>query len=65
MTERAFSKAELEQLARLAALPDDQIDTSDIPEIPEEKWKHARRPSLHGSTKRPGTTMRSTAKDQQ
>ncbi|MBU0655689.1 MAG: BrnA antitoxin family protein [Gammaproteobacteria bacterium] len=26
----------------LAALPDDQIDTSDIPELDEEFWKNAR-----------------------
>lgn len=30
---RKLSKAELEGLKRLAAMPDDQIDTSDIPEM--------------------------------
>src|ERR1700728_5440812 len=29
------------ELATLAALPDDQIDTSDIPELPPEAWKDA------------------------
>jgi predicted DNA binding CopG/RHH family protein len=30
---REITKAERERLKRLAALPDDQIDTSDIPEV--------------------------------
>ncbi|MGA9508550.1 MAG: BrnA antitoxin family protein [Candidatus Sulfotelmatobacter sp.] len=29
------------ELARLAAMPDDQIDTSDIPELPPNAWKDA------------------------
>ena len=29
------------ELAAVAALPDDQIDTSDIPELPASAWKHA------------------------
>ena len=29
------------ELAALAALPDDQIDTSDIPELPPDAWKDA------------------------
>jgi len=29
------------ELAAIAALPDDQIDTSDIPELPPEAWKDA------------------------
>ena len=29
------------ELAALAALPDDQIDTSDIPELPPSAWKNA------------------------
>lgn len=32
---------ELEQLKALAARPDSEIDTSDIPELTEEQWKHA------------------------
>ena len=29
------------ELAMLDALKDDQIDTSDIPELPADAWKHA------------------------
>jgi uncharacterized protein (DUF4415 family) len=29
------------ELAALAALPDDQIDFSDIPELTDEQWKNA------------------------
>lgn len=29
------------ELAAIAALPDDQIDTSDIPELPSAAWKDA------------------------
>ena len=29
------------ELAAIAALPDDQIDTSDIPELPPSAWKNA------------------------
>src|SRR5271157_307957 len=29
------------ELAAIAALPDDQIDTSDIPELPPNAWKNA------------------------
>jgi hypothetical protein len=34
--ERKITKAERERLKRVAGLPDDQIDTSDIPEITSE-----------------------------
>jgi hypothetical protein len=34
------------ELAAIAALPDDQIDTSDIPELPPSTWKNAVRPVL-------------------
>lgn len=43
MSRKALSRAELDQLAKLAALRDDQIDTTDIPEAPAENWMHARR----------------------
>jgi uncharacterized protein (DUF4415 family) len=46
MSRKDFSQDELAQLAALAALPDDQIDLSDIPEITEEQWKQARRGAL-------------------
>src|ERR1700687_5503844 len=31
------------ELASLAALPDDQIDTTDLPELPPGAWKNAAR----------------------
>jgi hypothetical protein len=34
--------AQIEQLAKLAAMPDEEIDTDDIPEAPIENWSHAR-----------------------
>jgi uncharacterized protein (DUF4415 family) len=33
----------LADLERLNALPDDQIDTSDIPEMTDEQWSRAKR----------------------
>ena len=44
-TERPFSPEELEQLARLEAMPDEDIDLSDIPEINDEQWATAFRPA--------------------
>jgi len=38
---QALSWRQRNQLAALAALPDQQIDTSDIPELPPEAWKDA------------------------
>ena len=46
MSKKALSPELQDQLDQLAALPDDQIDTTDIPEAPPEAWLHARRPSL-------------------
>jgi uncharacterized protein (DUF4415 family) len=46
-----FTKEQRERLARLAAMPDDQIDTSDIPEITEEDLK---KPHWNGLFYRPG-----------
>lgn len=51
MSRKPFSQEEREQLAALATLPDDQIDTSDIPEAPAENWVHARRPGLYRAVK--------------
>jgi hypothetical protein len=39
--------AEREQLSKLGELPEDQIDTADIPEAPPENWVHAKRPGQH------------------
>jgi uncharacterized protein (DUF4415 family) len=48
-----------EELQALAAMPDDQIDFSDIPEITEEQWKRAVRTTryFYRPVKRP-VTMR-------
>jgi uncharacterized protein (DUF4415 family) len=51
-----MSEAELEaQIARLAAMPDDAIDTDDIPEAPAENWALAKRPGLYKPRKKPVT----------
>jgi hypothetical protein len=39
---KAFSPEQVEQLAKIAALPEDQIDTEDIPQAPKENWVYAR-----------------------
>jgi len=38
---RQLTAKQKRELAGLAALPDDQIDTSDIPELPPSAWKDA------------------------
>jgi uncharacterized protein (DUF4415 family) len=43
------------QMRYLAELPDDQIDTSDIPEITEEQWATARRGAHFRPLKTPVT----------
>ena len=43
------------QLDRLAALPDEAIDTADIPEVSSEAWRHATRPNLYRPVKKPVT----------
>ncbi len=55
MSEKTFSRAECDQLAKLAALPDDLIDTVDIPEAPPENWIHARRAEFYRPLKQPVT----------
>ena len=42
-------------LEKLAAMSDDDIDTSDIPELPAESWALARRPGLYRPVKKPVT----------
>ena len=37
----AFTSRQKRELARLAAMPDEKIDTSDIPELPPNAWKDA------------------------
>jgi hypothetical protein len=38
-----LTKADRAKLKALAARPDSEIDTSDIPEMTDEQWKDARR----------------------
>ncbi len=47
MKKKFYSADHRAQLAALRALPDDQIDTVDIPEAPEENWRYARRGALY------------------
>ena len=39
--EDALTAKQKRELAAIATLPDDQIDTSDIPELPPSAWKNA------------------------
>jgi uncharacterized protein (DUF4415 family) len=39
--EQPLAARQKRELAALAALPDKQIDTSDIPELPPQAWKDA------------------------
>ena len=51
-----MNEAELaEQVARLVALPDIEINTVDIPEAPLENWALAKRPDLYKPRKQPVT----------
>jgi uncharacterized protein (DUF4415 family) len=43
---------EKRELAAIAELPDDQIDTSDIPELPLSAWKDAVRGKFYRPVKR-------------
>ena len=40
-TTQSLTPKQKRELAVIAALPDDQIDTSDIPELPPSAWKNA------------------------
>ena len=55
MSRKALRREEREELAKLAAMPDEAIDTSDIPEAPAENWIDARRGGLYRPVKRPVT----------
>lgn len=55
MSKKALSPELQDQLDRLAGLPDDQIDTADIPEVSVEAWQHARQPGLYRPIKKPVT----------
>jgi uncharacterized protein (DUF4415 family) len=41
VTGQPLTSRQKRELAALAAMPDDQIDTSDIPELPPNAWKDA------------------------
>ena len=47
-----LTDAQIANLKRLAALPDSEIDTSDIPELTAEQWKHAVRGRFYRPVKR-------------
>jgi uncharacterized protein (DUF4415 family) len=51
--EKPLTAKQKRQLARLAAMPDDQIDTSDIPELPIDAWKDSIRGKFYRPIKRP------------
>jgi uncharacterized protein (DUF4415 family) len=48
---RPLTVRQKRELAALAALPDDQIDTSDIPELPLSAWKDAVRGKFYRPVK--------------
>ena len=52
---KALNPEQLAQLAAIAALPENEIDTADIPEAPVENWVHARRGDLYRPLKQPVT----------
>jgi uncharacterized protein (DUF4415 family) len=43
---RPFTPEQLERLAKLEAMSDEDIDLSDIPEITDEMWARAIRPMM-------------------
>jgi len=47
-----LTEAQIANLKRLAALPDSEIDTSDIPELTAEQWRHAVRGRFYRPVKR-------------
>jgi uncharacterized protein (DUF4415 family) len=47
-----LTKTRRAQLKALAARPDSEIDTSDIPEMTDEQWKNARRGHFYRPRKR-------------
>jgi methyl-accepting chemotaxis protein len=55
MKKKPLTKAEVEQLKELAAMPDEAIDTVSIPEAPVENWKDARRGNYFRPIKHPVT----------
>lgn len=54
---RALTDAEQAEIEALVKLPDDTIDTSDIPELYESLWRNAERGRFYKPIKR-STTVR-------
>ena len=52
-----LTEAQKAEIETLAAMPDDQIDTSDIPELDEAFWKNAEQGRFYKPTKT-ATTVR-------
>jgi uncharacterized protein (DUF4415 family) len=55
MSTKPLSPEQLERLEKLAAMSDEDIDLSDMPEITDEQWARAFRPGLGRPIKQPVT----------
>lgn len=55
MSSKTYNQQQLDELAKLEAMSDDDIDTNDIPEAPAENWVHAKRGELYRPLKQPVT----------
>jgi len=55
MSKKELSRQERAELAKLRELPDEAINTVDIPEAPAANWVDARRGSLYRPIKQPVT----------
>ncbi|MGD9540065.1 BrnA antitoxin family protein [Methylocystis sp.] len=53
MRKKELSSKESRELEQIAAMPDDQIDTKDIPEARAENWAFARRGAFYKPIKQP------------
>ncbi len=55
MSAKILSPEMQREIDELATMPDEEIDLSDIPEVPGEAWLNARRPGLYRPVKKPVT----------
>jgi uncharacterized protein (DUF4415 family) len=55
MKKTVLSPEQQARLEKLAAMPDEEIDLSDMPEITDEQWARAFRPGLGRPIKQPVT----------
>ena len=53
MPKPPLSPEDMDRLAKLAAMPDEDIDLEDIPEATDFSWKYARRPNQGQALVRP------------